>query len=86
MLARKIICDGGFSPDDVTYLTDVLEAVWQEIIDAGHQTGADQTAARERLALIVMASAKSGIMGSPEAFRAHVKRAFSGTLGDGQNG
>lgn len=57
MKARQQIAQGGFSPEDVAYLTSILEDVWKDVQNNGVLKYQDESAQRERIALIVVALA-----------------------------
>ena len=76
MKARRIILDRGLDEKDLIFLTDVLEAVWREIEARGLHAGMDRTLARERLAMIILSTTKSGAIQSREEFCEQVKRVF----------
>jgi len=78
MRARQMIFEGGFSPEDVTALTEVLETVWAETSKGRLLNGLDQAAERERLASIIIALGRHRASESPDEFRSRVKTAFLG--------
>lgn len=57
MKARQQIAQGGFGPEDVAYLTSVLEDVWKYVQSNGVLKYQDESAQRERIALIIVALA-----------------------------
>lgn len=75
MKARTTISEGGFSPSDVVFLTDVLETLWREFEDRGYR-GLERGAAREHLAAIIIALAKAGVTDQRDEFCDRVKRTF----------
>lgn len=76
MRARRLIFTGGFGPDDVVYLTDVLENVWREIENSWKPNGLDKTAARETLALTIIRLAPRSARLTSDEFQEEVKRMF----------
>jgi hypothetical protein len=76
MRARRIISDGGFSPEDVTYLTNVLERAWRDVESISRMNGLDREAAREGLALTILYFATRSAHPSAEEFRREVKTRF----------
>jgi hypothetical protein len=60
MKARQQIAQGGFDPEDVAYLTSVLEDVWKDVQSNGVLKYHDESAQRERIALIIVALASRG--------------------------
>lgn len=78
MRARQMIFEGGFSPEDVTALTDVLETVWAETMEGQLLNGLDRASERERMAAIIIALGRHRASESPEEFRRRVKTAFLG--------
>jgi hypothetical protein len=76
MRARRIIFSAGLNPEDVLYLTTVLESVWKEVEGVNRLNGLDRAAAREGLALTILHfAARSGHL-STEEFCDEVKSAF----------
>jgi hypothetical protein len=76
MRARRIIINGSFGPDDVVYLTGVLESVWLDVEPIQRQCGLDKSTAREGLALAILYLAPRSADLSLEEFRERVKSAF----------
>jgi len=76
MRARRIIFDGSFGPDDVVYLTNVLESVWLDVEPIQRRCRMDKSAAREGLALAILYLAPRSPDLSPDEFRERVKCAF----------
>jgi hypothetical protein len=76
MKARRMISEGGFGPDDVVYLTNVLEEVWSETRSRGIQNGMDAAATRERLALIIIGMASLARTEDEAQFKARVMQRF----------
>jgi len=60
MKARQQISQGGFDPEDVAYLTSVLEDVWKDVQSNGVSKYQDESAQRERIAIIIVALASRG--------------------------
>jgi len=76
MKARQMLSDGGFSPEDVVFLTDVLEEVWTENHARWVQKAVHASAERERLAAIIIALAPFSRSDDAEGFKARVKKQF----------
>jgi hypothetical protein len=76
MRARHIISSGGFSPEDVIYLTDALESVWRDVEALQKCNGLDRATAREGLALTILCLSPRSAHLSAEEFCYEVKRAF----------
>jgi hypothetical protein len=78
MKARQMISEGGFGPEDVVFLTKVLEEVWRESRTRGIQNGMDAAADRERLALIIIGMAPLARIEDVAQFKARVMQRFEG--------
>jgi hypothetical protein len=77
MKARQMLSDGGFSPEDVVFLTNILEDLWSESKGKSVQNGLDTSAERERLALIIIGLAPQARRENPAEFKARIIRRFT---------
>ena len=80
MKARRMISEGGFGPEDVAFLTEVLEDVWRQSQSRRIQNDLDAARDRERLALIIIGMAPARRTQDPAHFKAQIIEKFdSGT-------
>lgn len=80
MKARQMLLNGGFSPEDVVYMTGLLEEIWNDRKSSKAESGRDPSAERERLAMIILNLAPTAYKNDPEVFKAHVIHTFDGGL------
>jgi hypothetical protein len=73
-----MILEGGFGPEDVVALTNVLESIWTETKGDRLLNGLEQSAERERLASIIIALSRHRASETADAFRSRVRYAFFG--------
>jgi hypothetical protein len=76
MKARRLISEGGFGPEDIAFLTEVLENVWDEVKPDRLVNGLEKSALRERLAVIIIAMAGSSQSQSPKEFHDQVHHVY----------
>lgn len=76
MKARQMIMDGGFDPEDVVYLTKILDEVWDAEKSRKFLSGEDAAIKRERIASLIMALARTSLGDDPEVFKARIIQQF----------
>lgn len=76
MKARRMIFEGGFGPEDIEFLTEILESVWEEVEPDSLQNGLEKSSSREKLASIIIAMARGSSRENPEEFRSRVCQTY----------
>lgn len=76
MKARRMIFEGGFGPEDIEFLTEILENVWEEVEPDSLQNGLEKSNSREKLASIIIAMARGSSRETPEEFRDRVRQTY----------
>jgi hypothetical protein len=71
-----MLSEGGFSPEDVVFLTNVLEEVWIKCQARDVPHAKDPSAARARLASIIIGLAPLAASDDAERFKARVMHRF----------